>query len=613
MSATALILCGFYIKSYLENALIHTERVAKSIGGQVRSAVVEELQRRADAASPPPAPPAEAKRFWTSTAESDPEIAGMLKRARAYWGMLLDVYITDNSGRLLVGTRGYAPDERPPELPLLSDWSRRSLLENLKQIYVDHADTELKNPIALSTEGEPVLVIHVVVSSLFIKESLWTGAKGLAGIGLASVIASLVLAFALPTFVLNPLERLSARLDQMSTDAYQPPASHEPGEAKEFAAVYSKLNALGRKFRGAQENADQLRDNVEQLLERLEEAVLLFDAAGRLTMAGSSARGLLGVDASTLTGKRAEEIFSLEDSALVASIRNGEQVRDKVIPLANDGTTASVLVNVVPLRRPSDGHAMGALVTLRDTESRDELAAHLDVASRLTAVSQLTRGVAHEIKNPLNAIRLHLEVLRARLEEEAPELNVITQEISRLDRVVKTFLDFNRPVQPNLRPLDINYVAAAIAELVSPDAASRNINVQLHKAPQPAMIAGDLDLIKQAVLNVVMNGVEAMSESGGVLTIETCVKRGSVELSVSDTGPGIPPEVQNKIFNLYFSTKSRGSGIGLAMAFRFAQLHGGKIEFSSQLGLGTTFRFTFPEAASVPTVRGLGLTRTHGA
>jgi signal transduction histidine kinase len=331
-------------------------------------------------------------------------------------------------------------------------------------------------------------------------------------------------------------------------------------------------------------------------------------------MAGRAVGLLLGKEPMDLLGQSATEVFgpSTEIGALVGqAMAEGLPMRDHLVSLTAGDRDYSVLVSIQPLVRAHLGQRIGTLVTLRDAETRGELEAQLDMAGRLTALSQLTRGVAHEIKNPLNAITLHLEVLRSRLEEEMPEVSIISREISRLDRVVKTFLDFNRPVEPHLRPIDLSEVARDIARLVALDAESRNVRIDIRTAPRPATINGDRDLLKQAVLNVVMNAVEAMN-SGGDLLIETRRSRGCVELIVSDTGPGIPAEVQDRIFNLYFTTKERGSGIGLAMAFRFVQLHDGRIDFSSETGRGTTFRFSFPEAAS-PTQSDIELTRSHGA
>jgi signal transduction histidine kinase len=600
MSAMVAVVSALYIQSYLSTTLLRTETTAKALGDQLQDALLDQLQLLANQEIPPPSTPEQAKQFWWRQVRTDPGIASTLRRVLQHWQFVSEVFITDEQGKVLTSTVPTEIGRSNVQFTELSDWSRRTLPENLRQIYIDRHDSEVRRPLGFRGENKPIIVVHIVVSSLFLREKLWTGLEDLAKIGIASLIASIVLALVLPNFVLNPLERLSRSLDLMTKGKFALGSNASQREAKEFAAVYTKLNALGQQFLGAQQDVDQLRGNVEQLLERLKEAVMLFDASGRLTMAGSAIRPLLGVDPAEISGCSVERIFpTLTElgSLIVGAVHSGQSVRDRVVTLPSGGTKRSLVVSVQPLHRRSDSEKMGTVVTLRDASTRGELAAQLDVAGRLTALSQLTRGVAHEIKNPLNAITLHLEMLRARLDEEAPELSVIAREISRLDRVVKTFLDFNRPVEPRMRLLDINDVVRDIAGLLGPDAASRRVALALNLTPQRAMVNGDRDLLKQAIMNVVMNGVEAM-KGGGSMTLDTRVTNGRVEVAVRDTGPGIPREVQDKIFNLYFSTKPQGSGIGLAMAFRFVQLHDGRIDFSSEVGSGTTFRFNFPEAES---------------
>jgi signal transduction histidine kinase len=239
---------------------------------------------------------------------------------------------------------------------------------------------------------------------------------------------------------------------------------------------------------------------------------------------------------------------------------------------------------------------MGLLITLRDAETRQQIRSQLDVSARLAAISRLTGGVAHEIKNPLNAIAVHLEVLRSRLANEGlaelPEIETIGREINRLDRVVKTFLDFTRPVELRMSEVEIAGLLREILALVEPSAARQNIRLVL-EAPEPLFVEGDRDLLKQAILNVVVNAVEAMKEGGRIRVAahrsgEECV------VEVEDQGPGIPEEIRDRIFQLYFSTKGKGSGIGLAVTFRVVQLHNGTIDFTTEVGRGTTFRLRFP-------------------
>jgi signal transduction histidine kinase len=226
----------------------------------------------------------------------------------------------------------------------------------------------------------------------------------------------------------------------------------------------------------------------------------------------------------------------------------------------------------------------------------ERMASQLDVASRLAAISRLSGGVAHEIKNPLNAILLRLDLIKARLgdsDDLTPELDVLSKEVLRLDRVVKTFLDFSRPLEVNFEDVDVAAVVREVAELMKPQAALSKIEIECSIPDEPATMRGDPDLLKQAVLNLVTNAVEAMP-NGGSLRCSVEQDDGHWAVEIADNGPGIPPERRDKVFQLYFTTKTKGSGIGLAMTYRAVQLHNGVISFSSEGGKGTTFRMEFP-------------------
>jgi signal transduction histidine kinase len=232
----------------------------------------------------------------------------------------------------------------------------------------------------------------------------------------------------------------------------------------------------------------------------------------------------------------------------------------------------------------------------------ERLASQLDVADRLAAISRLTGGVAHEIKNPLNAIALRLDLLRARLsepqeglsgEEVAQELEIVSKEVLRLDRVVKTFLDFSRPVETHFSEVDVAALLREVADLMTPPAQLAKIALRLDLPPQPVWLRADSDMFKQAILNLVTNAMEAMKQ-GGELGLKAVEEAGWVTLEVSDTGSGIPPRLRDKVFQLYFTTKPHGSGVGLAMTYRAIQLHNGSVTFMSEEGAGTTFRLQFP-------------------
>jgi signal transduction histidine kinase len=212
-------------------------------------------------------------------------------------------------------------------------------------------------------------------------------------------------------------------------------------------------------------------------------------------------------------------------------------------------------------------------------------------------MNRITGSVAHEIKNPLNSIAVRLDNLQAWANGSFPEaereLQLISNEVNRLDRVVRTFLDFTRPVE--LAAEEINAVALVrdVAALLETDAARRGVRLDFRAPENPLPVLADPDLLKEAIINIATNGIEAMPK-GGVLQMVAAARGGCCLISISDTGVGIPDSARDKIFQLYFTTKPNGSGLGLPMAFRAVELHGGAIEVQSAPGRGARFDIKLP-------------------
>jgi signal transduction histidine kinase len=236
-------------------------------------------------------------------------------------------------------------------------------------------------------------------------------------------------------------------------------------------------------------------------------------------------------------------------------------------------------------------------LTLRDAESVHRIEDEIELSRRLSAIGRLTSGVAHEVKNPINAIVVHLEVLRQKMKEIDPDtrrhLDVIGSEIQRLDRVVQTLVDFTRPVELRLHDMDLRKLADDVVMLASPAAEKHKVLIERQASQEFLPVRIDVDLVKQALLNIVLNGVQAMPQ-GGTLLMSLKREGENALIMVRDQGTGIPENIRDKVFNLYFTTKSGGSGIGLAMAYRVVQLHHGSLEFSSITDHGTTFYLRFP-------------------
>ena len=234
-----------------------------------------------------------------------------------------------------------------------------------------------------------------------------------------------------------------------------------------------------------------------------------------------------------------------------------------------------------------------------DSAKRAQL---LDLSRRVTALGRLTAGVAHEVKNPLNAMTIHLELLKQKLAANAgadatePHVDIISREIRRLDDVVQGFLKFARPEELSLTAVPPAELANEVLKTLEVEANVTGVTLASDIAPGVPDIEADAGILRQALLNLAKNAVQAMPD-GGKLTISAAPsKDGRVEIRISDTGVGIPPENLAKIFDLYFTTKETGTGIGLSLVYRTVHLHNGDIDVESTPGVGTTFIIRMPKA-----------------
>jgi len=217
---------------------------------------------------------------------------------------------------------------------------------------------------------------------------------------------------------------------------------------------------------------------------------------------------------------------------------------------------------------------------------------------RLGLLGHQMAGVAHEVKNPLNSMRLWLEILKSNMPvaaEPQQAVKMLDGEIERLDRAVKTFLNFTRPVELQLEETRLQELLGDVLEAARPSVTKAGLALRADLSSDCPAVLADRQLIHQAVLNLVLNASE-FTDPGGSITLRLRRSGDQAVIAVEDSGRGIPPEDQKKIFQLFFTTRPGGTGIGLANTFRFVQLNSGRIEFESQPGRGTTFRVKLPLA-----------------
>jgi signal transduction histidine kinase len=217
-------------------------------------------------------------------------------------------------------------------------------------------------------------------------------------------------------------------------------------------------------------------------------------------------------------------------------------------------------------------------------------------ADRLSALGELSAGMAHEIRNPLGSIKGAVEILK---DDYTPDeskyefVQILIKETDRLNQIVQEFLGFARPKNPEFEFVDLNEALVSVLTLVQQEA--RKAGVTIEKKLDPAIGKRSLDagLLKQAFLNLILNGIQAMP-AGGLMTVESSLRNGAVEVRIADTGTGISLENRKKLFSPFFTTKKNGTGLGLAITYRIIQNHRGTIDVASEPGRGTTFTVKIP-------------------
>ena len=534
----------------------------------------------------------------------DPEVSTLLRDTMLASHAIVEIAVLSPENEILADS---IPDEIGKVLlpyddfrPVVTDngWYGKWRMLRVKKYY------QLQQPLG-PRNGPPILFVRVVVAPELISAEMMPRLKENGIVALFSVLGAALVTMLVSAVAFRPLGRLRRQVESMTSGENPPEATVAKAATDDLSVISSRVAQLGLQLRGAQFEVSDLRGNLGRLLRDLEDAVFLFNREGRLVFASGTVEKFTGLDAAALTGKTIAQIFSPETllgqviaQATAAGLSIGKR-RVEVGPGDSSSSVASALLSVDPLTAPG-GAGSGTLIRLRDPEAQRKLGRELQTADRLAALSRVSGGVAHEVKNPLNAILLHVEVARAKLAHGdtalEPQMDIISSEILRLDRVVKTFLDFTRPVELNLANVPLDEFVRDLVDLARPQADASRISVVDERKAGGVEVRIDRDLLKQAVLNIVVNAIEAMP-AGGELRLESSASGDTAEIRVSDTGPGIPPDLREKIFRLYFTTKQKGSGIGLAMAFRIVQLHDGTIDFTSEPGKGTAFFIRLPIAA----------------
>jgi signal transduction histidine kinase len=520
-----------------------------------------------------------------------------------------EVSIADNNGNALVTSDPSRINRPLPLRPPLSELTNTNVFTQLRVIFGATQLYVVRAPFSIRQGGRPVPYgeVRVTLESALLRAQVTPGLRSAAFLALSAVLLSTLLASIVSRFMLSPIEAINQQLDRYSAGQFDVASTEAADSGDELGQVSTKITRLGEQLRGVREIFSNLRENLNQVMGGLDDGLILFTQDARAVLISPAVEKFLGAPADQFLGRAATEIFP-PDHPLRRALRfAGERlqpVENADLELAESVAPGgphriSITVQAVPEAGATSPDDWGALVTLRDLESRDRIGSELELSERLSSLARITAGVAHEVKNPLNSMRLWLENLKESLpansEVSFQAVRVLDNEIDRLDRVVKRFLDFTRPVEMHMEDISLAEVLSGVIELARPQTERANVKVKMQLAGDLPATRGDQELLRQAVLNLVLNAVEAMKD-GGVLSI-TLERRGeNAVILVKDTGKGIPPEQRMRVFQLFFTTRKGGSGLGLATAFRIVQLHNGSIDFVSEVGRGTEFRIELPFA-----------------
>jgi signal transduction histidine kinase len=589
----------------------------------------------------------------------DPGLRSILQSS-VYGEDVLTAAIVDANGVIVANNiRTYEGTtiKARPDLGKLVD---EASIDKLKFLYLSDEQTIIEVQEQLKRGDEDFGSIRIGVSTTLMRgeldKLLWEALVIFAvAIGVAVFVAGI-----LAQVLLRPIHVLRSGLTRLGKGEFgvslDLPQGDEFGELGDFFNTVSQQLSADRSLLAGQ------KANLQSAVEHLEDAVALFNPSGELLFSNPA----MLTFAPDSIGRALQSLLSaghpyrtlVEETLATRRSRGPIQVQGHTdqMPVSKGGSsvqsggggTAVASTQAVGTKMETRGldeelvmtHAIvgtsgelvGVLLVSRNLAQLSRVQSTLAYSRKLVALGRLTAGIAHEVKNPLNAMMIHLELLRTKIRGTfaaalQPEqvaaaggmlglgpgratplpasvqgalehVSIIESEIRRLDEVVQGFLKFTRPEDLRLQPVRMNALFDEILPVIETEAAKHGVRVTVEVPGSVSAVNGDTAMLRQVFLNLAINACQAMAKSnGGSLRVTAAqASRGRVEIRVEDTGVGIAPEHLSRIFDLYFTTKERGTGIGLSMVYRIIQMHDGEIEVQSTPGRGTTFRVLLPRA-----------------
>ncbi|MGH7372990.1 MAG: sensor histidine kinase [Candidatus Rokuibacteriota bacterium] len=561
----------------VQEGVKQAELIAKQIYAQSGRA----LQRAPDA------DPLEALR-------QDPELRSFLDSSVGYSPHLLYALISDSTGTVLLHTERQKEGQPEPARPNLDGLLKVDTLSRFSALYNAGRTYETVLPVTLN--DRLFASIRLGVSTTLLRREVTGSLQQSLTVAAVALPLAWLAAMVLAQLTVRPIRAIVGQVDRIRRG--------EPVEATlvggdEFQELSVQLSRLGRELQADRLSTLSEKAHLQGVVDQLEDGVIFLNPERHILFFNRAAEAVVGLSLEQTVGLPIHEVLDPAHPLLpfVDQVLGGAAgIRNATVALPHGGREKEFLVSAFHME---DAHrVMGVAVLLKDLESIKTVQSLVSYSAKLAALGRLTSGVAHEVKNPLNAMMIHVELLKERLEDAGPDvkqsLEVIGGEIRRLDRVVQGFLKFMRPQELTLKPVDLNAMLQSVGALLEAESQSHGVRFVLDLDAGLPAVSADEELLRQAFINILQNAVQAMSQGGAVRIRTRAEGLDWVRVVVTDQGVGIAAEDLDKIFKLYYTSKPGGSGIGLSVVYRILQLHDGTVEAKSQPGRGTALIVRLP-------------------
>jgi signal transduction histidine kinase len=545
-----------------------------------------------------------------------------------YFKSITFAAIVDSAGTLVAADPPLARTGSPlPPAEDLATLLARPALSQLMHVYSSQGQNlEVRH--ALWSGDRQIGSIRIGVSTLLIRDDLSKSLWPPIVVAFVALTVGVVTASLLAQLILRPIHVIRSGLTRLGRGEFGVRLNLDQDD--EFGDLGTFFNTVSAQLSADRSQMAGQVAHLESAVEHLEDAVAVVSPKGDLLFVNPAMRMLLPGAA---TGATLDELAApshplrrVFDETLATRQPHGpvslpfRAAPDEDSKRGPEAGERLILTHPV---NDASGELVGIMLIARNLEYLGQVQSTLRYSRKLAALGRLSAGVAHEVKNPLNAMMIHLELLRQQFSprvatvgragahgtalvatpdappvaspEALQHVDVIAGEIRRLDEVVQGFLKFTRPEDLKLQPVRLATLLDEVVPIVRPEAERNRVELVVACDNVPDVNA-DPAMLRQAFLNLALNACQAMPNGGTLRIRGEAARHRRVSITFTDTGVGIKPEHLSRIFDLYFTTRPKGSGIGLSMVYRTVQMHDGEIEVQSTPGAGTTFKLLLPQA-----------------